>query len=236
MLNLQYTQSIITTIALLIAYVISATISGPIQAFVAKMMGDSTAEDEGFLSLNPLQHVDLVGIVLVVITGFGWSTIVPIDPSQIKHSWRTLRLLITYGAKTAVSLVLMGLSLLSLIIIYGSHSLKTALIMFFSDTTVLQDLAKLYPHHSSLSIACVIILMAFVFINSFLATWSAINNSFQFALVMGFEKDYAYMAYAHYLQILGPVIILILFGGYIHAFFLSSIIYIVQFFAALLGV
>jgi hypothetical protein len=206
------------------------------QALIAKAMGDSTGEDEGFLSLNPFQHVDFVGMLLVIITGFGWSTTVPIDPTHIKQSWRTLRLIITYGAKTAVSLVLMIVALLALIVTYGAHSLQTALIMFFSDATVLQDLEKLYPHHSSLAIACVILLMAFVFMNSFLATWSAINNSFQFALVVGFEKNYSYMEYAHYLQIIGPVVILILFGGYIHIFFLNTIIYISHFFAALLGV
>lgn len=236
MFNLYYTQSLITTIALLIAYVISAIILGPAQALIAKAMGDSTAQDEGFLSLNPLQHIDIIGLFLVILTGFGWPAIIPIDPTRIKHSWRTVRLFITYGATTLMSLLLMTTSLITLIIAYGARSLPTALIMFFSDATVLQDLAKLYPHHSSLAIACIILLMAFVFINSFLATWSAINNSFQLALIIGFENNYSYMEYAHYLQILGPVLVLILFGGYIHAFFLNSIIHLAHFFSALLGV
>lgn len=236
MINLHYTQSLVTTIALLLAYIVSAIISGPAQALIAKWMGDSTGEDEGFLTLNPWQHIDLVGMALVVITGFGWSTTVPIDPTRIKHSFRILRLLLTYGAKTLVSLFIAAVSLIFLIVFYGARSLQTALVMFFTDSTVLQDLTRLYPTHSSLAIVCAIVLMAFVFINSFLATWSAINNSFQFALVVGFENNYSYMEYAHYLQILGPVLVLIFFGGQIHALFLHIIINAAHLFAAVLGV
>lgn len=235
MLSLHSTQSLVTTIALIIAYVISVTISGSLQALIAAAMGDNTARDEGFASGNPIPHIDFVGLILVVITGFGWSSPLPIDPSHIRHTFRFLRLALVYGAKTLVSIIIALISLVTLIVIYGGHSIQAALIMFFTDTTVLQNLTKLYPHYSSLGIVFAIILMAFIFINSFLATWEAINNSFQYALVVGFENNYAYMQYAHYLQILGPVLVLILFGDKIHSLFLYSIIQVAEIFAKTLG-
>lgn len=55
-------------------------------AFVAKKMGDDTASLSGRITLNPLAHIDIVGAVLLVLTGFGWAKPVPINPSRMKNS------------------------------------------------------------------------------------------------------------------------------------------------------
>ena len=42
-------------------------------AWAARRCGDDTAESRGRLTFNPLSHVDLVGAVLLLLTGFGWA-------------------------------------------------------------------------------------------------------------------------------------------------------------------
>jgi len=235
MFNLSYAQSLTTTIALLIAYIISTTISGPIQALMSQWMGDSTATDEGYVSLNPLKHIDPLGTVLLLLTGFGFGSTMPIDPQQIKPNWRGLRFLIAYGAKTYISLVLGIVALVLVLVIYGSDSFQNAFYLFFTNSKVLQDLTYLYPEHSSLAIVCSILLMAFVFVNTSLAMWSALNNSIRVALVIGCEKNYTYTKYAHYFYFLVPLLVIFVFRGYLYIFFLNIIITIAKILANISG-
>ena len=49
-------------------------------AFVADKLGDDTARREGRLSLNPLDHLDPIGTVLLLFAGFGWGKPVHVNP------------------------------------------------------------------------------------------------------------------------------------------------------------
>lgn len=43
------------------------------------MLGDPTPKAQGRLSVNPLQHLDLVGTLLLFFVGFGWAKPVQVD-------------------------------------------------------------------------------------------------------------------------------------------------------------
>lgn len=49
-------------------------------AWVARRCGDDTAKSKGRLTFNPFSHVDPVGAVLLLLTGFGWAKPVPVNP------------------------------------------------------------------------------------------------------------------------------------------------------------
>ena len=53
-------------------------------AFVAYKNGDATAKMYGRLTLNPIKHIDPVGILLCIFTGFGWAKPVPINPYNFR--------------------------------------------------------------------------------------------------------------------------------------------------------
>jgi len=61
--------------------------------WAARSCGDRTAEAQGRLSLNPINHLDPVGTVilpgLLLLSGapflFGWAKPVPVNPSRFKH-------------------------------------------------------------------------------------------------------------------------------------------------------
>ena len=61
--------------------------------WVAKLRGDSTAEMQGRLTMNPLAHMDFIGTFLlpmsVIIFGlpifFGWAKPVPVNPRNLKN-------------------------------------------------------------------------------------------------------------------------------------------------------
>ena len=67
-------------VLLIIALVLSLTFHELGHALVAKGFGDDTAERAGRMTLNPAAHIDPVGLLMVVIVGFGFAKPVPTNP------------------------------------------------------------------------------------------------------------------------------------------------------------
>ncbi len=53
--------------------------------WMAYKLGDDTAYYQGRLDLNPLAHLDPLGTVLLLFTGFGWARPVPIQPRRFNQ-------------------------------------------------------------------------------------------------------------------------------------------------------
>ena len=53
-------------------------------AGVARLMGDDTAQRQGRLTVNLFAHLDPLGSVLIMLTGFGWAKPVPVNPLRMK--------------------------------------------------------------------------------------------------------------------------------------------------------
>ena len=71
---------------LLAAIVLSLTFHEFGHAACAKMLGDDTAERHGRLTLNPLAHIDPMGLLMVVAVGFGYARPVPVNPARLRHA------------------------------------------------------------------------------------------------------------------------------------------------------
>ena len=52
---------------------------------VALWNGDNTAKAYGRLSLNPIKHFDLFGLLLMLLVGFGWAKPVPVNPNNFRN-------------------------------------------------------------------------------------------------------------------------------------------------------
>lgn len=55
---------------------------------VASMLGDPTPEQHGRLTLNPIKHVDPVGLLMLVVVRFGWAKPVPVNPLYFRGDRR----------------------------------------------------------------------------------------------------------------------------------------------------
>lgn len=53
--------------------------------FVSYKLGDPTPKYEGRLSFNPMAHLDPIGTLLMIFTGFGWAKPVAINPMYYKN-------------------------------------------------------------------------------------------------------------------------------------------------------
>lgn len=65
--------------------------------WVSSKLGDPTPEREGRLTFNPLAHLDLVGTLLMILTGFGWAKPVMVDPRYYKNQKRGMALTAAAG-------------------------------------------------------------------------------------------------------------------------------------------
>lgn len=71
-------------VLLIIALTLSLSFHEFGHAIVAKWQGDDTAERAGRLTLNPLAHIDPLGLLMVVLVGIGYAKPVPTDPRNFK--------------------------------------------------------------------------------------------------------------------------------------------------------
>ena len=58
--------------------------------YVAYKLGDNTAKSMGRLTLNPIKHIDIVGLIMMVAFKFGWAKPVPVDMRNFKHPKRDM--------------------------------------------------------------------------------------------------------------------------------------------------
>lgn len=75
---------IIEWIARIIAILLVFSLHEFAHAFVAYKFGDPTPKLQGRLTLNPVQHIDPIGFVMLCFAGFGWAKPVPINPNNFK--------------------------------------------------------------------------------------------------------------------------------------------------------
>lgn len=66
------------------AVIIVLTLHEFAHAYVAYKCGDPTPKWNGRLSLNPLRHYDLVGLLCFTFVGFGWAKPVAINPENFR--------------------------------------------------------------------------------------------------------------------------------------------------------
>ena len=53
--------------------------------YVAYRLGDTTAKDAGRLTLNPIKHIDIMGLLMMVVFRFGWAKPVPVNMYRFKN-------------------------------------------------------------------------------------------------------------------------------------------------------
>ena len=64
---------------------------------VAYWLGDDTAKRAGRLTLNPLRHLDLMGLLMMVVFRFGWAKPVPVNMYRFKNPKRGMAITAAAG-------------------------------------------------------------------------------------------------------------------------------------------
>jgi len=148
MLGLDMATLISRAIVLLVAF----TIHELSHAVVADRMGDPTPRRMGRITLNPIAHLDPIGTILLLVSGFGWAKPVMINPMNLRGNPRTGMAIV--AAAGPISNLIMA--------VFFSLPFKLGLVAFsaFGASSVIPSLSEL--------------LFQFVWINLILAFFNLI--------------------------------------------------------------
>lgn len=83
--NLDLTSWLLTALYRIPGIIIGLSFHEWAHAYAAYKRGDSTARNLGRMTVNPVAHIDPVGIIMLLIAGFGWARPVPINTRNFKH-------------------------------------------------------------------------------------------------------------------------------------------------------
>jgi len=105
-----------------IPVVFAITLHEAAHGYVANWLGDSTAKEQGRISLNPIRHFDPVGtfvlpLILAVTSPFvfGWAKPVPVNFSRLRHPKRDMVWVAAAGPAMNLFLALLSARLLYLV-------------------------------------------------------------------------------------------------------------------------
>ena len=73
------------TIFVILALLVALSVHEYAHARVATAFGDPTPRLQGRLSLNPLVHIDPLGLIVMVLAHFGWAKPVMFDPRYFRN-------------------------------------------------------------------------------------------------------------------------------------------------------
>lgn len=88
-------------------------------AWVSTKLGDPTPRYEGRLTLNPLAHLDPIGTLLMIFTGFGWARPVGVNPMYYKDRKKGMALVAVAGPLSNFVMAFFGILIGSIIMLLG---------------------------------------------------------------------------------------------------------------------
>ena len=106
--------------------------------WVALLFGDTTAKEQGRLTLNPMAHLDVMGMIVVPLVlaftigvPFGWAKPVPVNPLRMRNPKRNMIWVALAGPASNVILAFLASVLLKSSMVAGSSLAVTTLTFFF---------------------------------------------------------------------------------------------------------
>ncbi|SFB35084.1 Zn-dependent protease (includes SpoIVFB) [Cohnella sp. OV330] len=104
----------------LLTMLVAFTVHEFAHAWTAYKLGDPTAYEQGRVTLNPMAHLDLFGILFLLVAGFGWAKPVPVRRSRFKRP-RLMSIAVTAaGPISNLVLAFLGLFIYLLLVKVGA--------------------------------------------------------------------------------------------------------------------
>lgn len=190
-------ELVITVFSFLAIMLIAFPLHECAHGFVATLLGDTTAEESGRLTLNPIAHIDPMGALAMLLFGIGWAKPVPINPSKCTK----------VKPKTAMALTAAAGPLSNLLLAY--------VITVIYKVVMYSNLDKLMSDQATVFIYTLIAIEQIVYLNIYLAIFNLLpippfDGS---RLFLAFLPAKLYFKVMKYEQIIMLGIMVLLFFG-----------------------
>ncbi len=183
MITTQTYELFVNMITFFLAYMVVATVANVFRTWVAYKCGDDTPALFGFFTLNPLQHIDPIGLLCLFLFQFGWPRQVPINPLNIRYPYERLKLFAVYFADIAAYLLASIIGIVFLLMLFDPAILHVVARIALRDVTSHLYIANMYPNIPSFTVVVGYILVVFVYLNTLLAVLHSFVNSVHYLTV-----------------------------------------------------
>ncbi|GAB2703593.1 site-2 protease family protein [Paenibacillus thermoaerophilus] len=108
-------------------------------AYAAYKFGDDTAYRDGRVTLNPRKHIDIAGMILFLLFGFGWAKPVPVHRGKLREPRRLTGAVVSFVGPLS-NLILAFVGVVALFALGSSGLLSNA------SSGVVDALGVLFEH------------------------------------------------------------------------------------------
>lgn len=114
------------------ALLITLTIHEYAHARMAVALGDPTPRVLGRMTLNPIAHLDPLGLIMMWLFKFGWAKPVPINPGNFRDSRKGIILVSLAGPVSNIVLALLTAIVIVLLSIFGLVNSEWAKVLWLT--------------------------------------------------------------------------------------------------------
>lgn len=127
-------EALLSAALRLFAVLLCLTVHETCHGLAAYALGDPTAKSQHRLSLNPLHHIDWLGLASMLLLGFGWARPVPVDMRYFRHPKQGMALTALAGPLSNLLFALLSLLCCKAVMLYSPSSALWGWIFVFLRT------------------------------------------------------------------------------------------------------
>lgn len=236
MIQIHTVELLISVITFFAAYLVVITTTNVFRAWVAHKMGDDTAIQLGYATLNPFFHIDPIGLICLFMFYFGWGRMVPIYPLNITYPYRSLKLAVAYLSDTVAHFVLSVIGIIGLLFIFDPTIIDVMRYMVLTYNVSQLAIANMYPDISSAAVSLGFIIFAFVYLNVVLGVLQFIINISNYILYIASDRFDRVARASYYMTTIVPIVLILFFSPLLRLLSVNLISYIGFAIAALCGI
>ncbi|GEM_PF-4134574 len=189
-----------------------------------------------------LEYFDILGTFSLFFLGFGWGTILSVEPVYITGVHKTLRTILAYSAQALASIAIAVCAIMISVLLTGKGCILTAFDMFFvnsryvgTDATwqIFQRGSAYFSSCSPYAITATLFFIGIVYVQTGILFLSMMRNTIQ-ALLYPFRSRLIALNYSWLFMIAIPLIFCILFYKFFFVLAISFIIFFINSISSLL--
>ncbi|MBQ3552568.1 MAG: site-2 protease family protein [Clostridia bacterium] len=127
---------IVDIILSILCFVLAISFHEWAHAYAAYRLGDNTAFYAGRMTLNPLAHLDIKGLLFMIIFRFGWAKPVPVNPRNFKNLRRDDIIVSSAGILTNILLAFLLTPIYLVLLTSYTKSMNSEVLYYLSNFVV----------------------------------------------------------------------------------------------------
>ncbi len=122
----------ITSLILIVILLFSLSVHEFAHAWVATKLWDPTPKIQGRLTLNPIAHIDPIGLIMLFIVRIGWAKPVMINPRYFENPLRDELLVALAGPFSNLLIAFLATGLASILVLMNWNTISWEIILLNS--------------------------------------------------------------------------------------------------------